>query len=78
LAQAHGGQPGCVYSTTLGCGMERRLPDRAPGVRKFHAYSIAVVIRAVFLSMAETEQYFSSESRTASSMALCSTGPLTR
>jgi hypothetical protein len=35
----------------------------------------SVVIRAVHLSMAETPQYFSSESRTASSAALRETWP---
>jgi|HubBroStandDraft_6_1064221.scaffolds.fasta_scaffold00018_47 hypothetical protein len=38
-------------------------------------YSIAVVIFAVFSSMAETEQYFSLERRTASSTALRDTLP---
>ena len=40
-------------------------------------YSIAIVIFAVFCSMAETEQYLSFESRTASSTALCDTLPAT-
>jgi len=31
--------------------------------------------RAVLFNMAATPQYFSSDSRTASSMALCDTGP---
>ena len=44
----------------------------------FSLYSISKVILAVFPTMAATEQYFSSESRTASSIALCETFPPTR
>lgn len=40
--------------------------------------SISLVICAVFCSMAETEQYFSLDSRTASSTALRETVPPTR
>ena len=42
------------------------------------AYSISAVILAVFSSMAETEQYFSFDRRTASSMAFRATLPPTR
>ncbi len=42
------------------------------------AYSMVKVIFAVFSSIAETEQYFSFESRTASSMLLWFTVPATR
>jgi hypothetical protein len=44
----------------------------------FSLYSMWNVIFAVFCNMAATEQYFSSESRTASSIALCETFPPTR
>src|SRR5689334_19657469 len=56
-------------------------PDnKIPGnnnVFQFFARSsrISVVIFAVLLSMAETEQYFSSDNLTASSTALRETGP---
>ena len=40
-------------------------------------YSMTVVMVAVFCSMAETEQYFSLERRTASSMPFFETWPLT-
>jgi hypothetical protein len=40
--------------------------------------SISEVILAVFCNMAETEQYFSLDSRTASSTALRETWPVTR
>ena len=43
----------------------------------FQEYSMTVVMVAVFFSMAETEQYFSSESRTASSTAFFDTWPPT-
>jgi hypothetical protein len=45
--------------------------------RYFSTYSIATDIFAVFCSIAATEQYFSSESRTASSTALRETAPPT-
>jgi hypothetical protein len=41
-------------------------------------YSMAVVIFAVFSTIAETEQYFSCDRRTASSTALGETFPPTR
>ena len=40
-------------------------------------YSISVVIAAVFCSICDTEQYFSFESFTASSIAFFETGPPT-
>jgi hypothetical protein len=43
----------------------------------FYSYSIANVIAAVFSSMADTEQYFSFERRTASSIAFFVTLPRT-
>ena len=43
----------------------------------YSAYSIAAVIFALFSSMAETEQYFSFDSFTASSIAFFETLPLT-
>ena len=41
-------------------------------------YSMTVVILAVFCSMADTEQYFSLDNRTASSMPFLETWPPTR
>jgi hypothetical protein len=55
-----------------------RTESLTKGRRKFQTYSITNVTFAVFCSMAETEQYFSLESRTASSMAFFDTAPPTR
>lgn len=55
---------------------ENKIPDDSIAVQFFARSSrISVLIFAVLLSMAETEQYFSSESLTASSTALRETGP---
>ena len=61
-------------------GGGRDVEVSAQGVRGgFHgAGSMVWVIFAVFSSMADTEQYFSFESFTASRMAFCDTGPRTR
>src|SRR5580704_9398434 len=57
-----------------------RLGFRRGGCGLAHqsSYTISKVILALFSSMAETEQYFSLESRTASSTAFCETLPPTR
>jgi len=62
---------------TLGVYILPNIP-RAPQDGAPSVYSISNLIFAVFSSIAETEQYFSFERRTASSMALWETLPPTR
>lgn len=69
-------------SAGLGVGHDSLVGHAAPKTsrglpRAQSAYSISLVIFAVFCSMAETEQYFSFERRTASSTAFFATLPLT-
>ena len=47
------------------------------GYKRYYAYSIVTVIFAVFSSIADTEQYFSFESLTASSIDFFETLPFT-
>jgi hypothetical protein len=65
------------------CHLERGVAETirpGPPGKEIHSgcNSISVVIFAVFDSICETEQYFSCESRTASSTALRETFPATR
>jgi len=63
---------GCVLSPLRGLAKDTSR-------RIIHSiYSIVAVIFAVFSSIADTEQYFSLESLTASSIAFCDILPLTR
>ena len=57
--------------------LEKRQIPMPGGRRPLGRTGATVVIFAVFWSMAETEQYFSSESRTASSTAFFDTWPPT-
>ena len=61
-----------------GLGEEEDFPGHQFDPFYASKYSISAVIFAVFSSMAETEQYFSFERRTASSTALRDTLPPTR
>ena len=73
--------PDCVARWSAGLGEKDNLCVGHRGMcqhNNYSAYSIARLIFAVFCSMAETEQYFSSDSRTASSTALWDTLPPTR
>ena len=75
-----GGQSGWVNSTIFGFIATIEMLPHAPAVRMFSqgsSSSISEVIFEVFSSMAETEQYFSFDSRTASSTDLRATLPPT-
>ena len=61
---------GCILSPLCGCCEDAFATY-------YSAYSIVALIFALFSSMAETEQYFSFESLTASSIAFFETLPLT-
>ncbi len=66
-----GGQPGWVNTITFRSIHGMRLGPARERCRKFaQKYSISYVIFAVLPIMAATEQYFVSDSRTASSTAL--------
>ena len=72
----------CHDSHGLGRGLHSFAASRLPPVARTNllthsAYSIVAVIFALFSSMAETEQYFSFESFTASSIAFLDTFPFT-
>src|SRR5664279_2723913 len=73
--------PSAVTRTPDHCdaahGKSRRR-YRAKGGGTYSLYSISNSSLAVLSSMADTEQYFSVDRRTASSMALCDTLPRTR
>ncbi len=78
LQDACEGKPNAARSLRRVCG---RVKARSAGrvcLPGDYSDSISLVICAVFCSMADTEQYFSFDSRTASSTALRETLPPTR
>lgn len=82
LAQSHGGQPGWekritffVFMKAPGC---TAMPHKNIAESEFvHLYSIWLLMVAVFCNICETEQYFSFDRRTASSIAFDDTLPVT-
>ncbi len=80
LAQSQGGQPGWLKTKIFFCSI---LVLSGAAALYFFTSSrsatmrISVLMRAVLFSIAATEQYFSSESRTASSTDFTATGPET-
>lgn len=79
FAQLQGGQPGwlktMIFLAFISLLQKEGLSHRSYGLPS--AYSITEVICAVFCTICDTEQYFDSESRTASSIAFLGTFPLT-
>src|SRR5260370_6643655 len=75
FTHSQGAQPSWQNRITAFCFIAHQTNKLQKRCR-IYAISILLVISAVFRSIAETEQYFSLESRTASSAALRETAPL--